>query len=640
MENTYHMRIGGPQGSGIDRVASLSARACVSAGGELLTRREYHSNIMGRHSYVDIALWRQAPHSVQACCDLLVSYDAETLFRHIYRVNAGGLVIYDPALESASLEKQAFLDAPLLKELEQKHEKEQAAGPQLAEFLASAQDRGINLLALPCTDLLKQLAQTSEVSRGEVKRVTALLAMAAAMAHIGLPVEVLYASVDHVFAKHQRLLPLNHRAIDMAYQHVNAHGMVNSWPFPARDADDERLLLNATDAVALGKLAAGLDVQTYYPISPATDESTKLESIGRVTLEDGSSYQPRIVQMEDEIASITAAAGASLAGARSSTSTSGPGFSLMNEGLGWTGMTEVPLVISLYMRGGPSTGMPTRTDQGDLLFAIHAGHGEFPRIVMASGDVEEAFYDSMQAFNYAERYRLPVIHLLDKHLTSTTQAVKPFDSKRIAIEHSTMVDSSQSTGRAAPFTLNKDGVSPRPLVGQAGNRHWLTAVEHSPNGLVCEDPQNREAMMEHRMQKLELILDDLPRDEKLQYLPADNAVMTLLGWGSVKGALIDARQRLAEQGVAADILLLRLLWPFPAVDVQQCLQRDLPVVAVENSYSGQVDALMRQALGRGADHVIVKYSGRPFTGDPLAAALMQIASGQGQPRMVLRDAYE
>ncbi|MEN8712396.1 MAG: 2-oxoacid:acceptor oxidoreductase family protein, partial [Arenicellales bacterium] len=499
MDNTYHMRIGGPQGSGIDRVASLLARACVSAGGEVLTRREYHSNIIGRHSYVDIALWSQAPQSVQAYCDLLISYDAETLFRHIYRVNAGGLVIYDPALESASLDKQAFLDAPLLKQLEQ----EQTSGPFIGDFLAAARERGIHLLALPCTDLLKQLAKTSELSRGEVKRVTALLAMAAAAAHIGLPVEVLSATVDHALAKHQRLLPLNHRAIKIAYQQVKKLGMANSWPFPARDADDERLLLTATDSVALGKLAAGLDVQTYYPISPATDESTRLESIGMVTLQDGSCYQPRIVQMEDEIASISAAAGAALAGARTSTSTSGPGLSLMSEALGWTGMTEVPLVISHYMRGGPSTGMPTRTEQGDLLFAIHAGHGEFPRIVIASGDVEDAFYDSMQAYNYAERFRLPVIHLLDKHLTATSQSVKAFDTDKIAIEHSKLIDANNLIGRAAPFTLNKDAVSPRPLVGQAGKRHWLTAVEHSPDGLVCEDPQNREAMMEHRLHHLD-----------------------------------------------------------------------------------------------------------------------------------------
>ena len=155
MDNTYHMRIGGPQGSGIDRVASLLARACVSAGGEVLTRREYHSNIIGRHSYVDIALWSQTPQSVQAYCDLLISYDAETLFRHIYRINADGLVIYDPALESASLEKQPFLDAPLLNQLEQ----EQTTGPHIGDFLASAHERGINLLALPCTDLIKQLSE-------------------------------------------------------------------------------------------------------------------------------------------------------------------------------------------------------------------------------------------------------------------------------------------------------------------------------------------------------------------------------------------------------------------------------------------------------------------------------------------------
>ena len=312
----------------------------------------------------------------------------------------------------------------------------------------------------------------------------------------------------------------------------------------------------------------------------------------------------------------------------------------MSEALGWTGMTEVPLVISHYMRGGPSTGLPTRTEQGDLLFVIHAGHGEFPRMVIASGDVEDAFYDSMQAFNYAERYRLPVIHLLDKHLTSTSQTVKPFDSKRIAIEHSRLIGNSELADRAAPFILNKDGVSPRPLLGQTGNRHWITAVEHSPDGLVCEDPQNREAMMEQRMQKFKLILDDVPMDEKLLYLPAENAVMTLLGWGSVKGALIDARQRLADQGISADIILLRLLWPFPAVEVQHFLQSDLPVVAVENSYSGQVDVLMRQMLGRGANHILVKYSGRPFTGEAMAAALVQIAAGRGQPRMVLRDAYE
>ena len=464
--------------------------------------------------------------------------------------------------------------------------------------------------------------------------------MAAAAAHIGLPVEVLYATVDKTLAKHQQLLPLNHRAIEMAYQHVQNLGMAKSWHLVARDTADARLLLNATDAVALGKLAAGLDVQTYYPISPATDESTRLESIGTVNLQNGNCYQPRIVQMEDEIASITAAAGAAMTGARTSTSTSGPGFSLMSEALGWTGMTEVPLVISHYMRGGPSTGLPTRTEQGDLLFVIHAGHGEFPRMVIASGDVEDAFYDSMQVFNYAERYRLPVIHLLDKHLTSTSQTVKPFDSKRIAIEHSRLIGNSELADRAAPFILNKDGVSPRPLLGQTGNRHWLTAVEHSPDGMVCEDPQNREAMMEHRMQKFTLILDDLPMDEKLLYLPADNAVMTLLGWGSVKGALIDARQRLAEQSISADILLLRLLWPFPASEVQQCIKSDVPIIAIENSYSGQVDTLIRQHLGQGADHIVVKYSGRPFTGDTLAETLMQIAAGRGQAKMVLRDAYE
>lgn len=216
---------------------------------------------------------------------------------------------------------------------------------------------------------------------------------------------------------------MNVRAVKLTYDFVRDTFRTQDFHFRLvpEETSERRLLVNGNQAVALGKLAAGMTFQTYYPISPATDESVYLEAHETFPATNGEEGSVIIVQTEDELAAVTMASGAALTGARSATATSGPGFSLMAEGLGWAGINEVPLVVTLYQRGGPATGMPTRSEQGDWQFAIHAGHGEFPRIVMASGDNTEAFYDAAQAFNYAERYQMLVIHLLDKALASTMQ---------------------------------------------------------------------------------------------------------------------------------------------------------------------------------------------------------------------------
>jgi len=634
MDRPYHLRIGGPQGSGIDRVTTLFARACSSAGAEVLTRREYHSNILGRHSYVDIALWDRPPLAVQSHCDLLVTYDAESLFRHALNLDIPGTLIHDPAVDSRRRDDLPFLDQPLREHLDSLD----LPCNSVVELLDGLRRRGITSLPLPLTELTAQLAATPGVDRRAAKRATALLAIAAAGALIGLPVDALQAAVAEVFAGRDDRLTLNRLAVNLAYGHVAELDLARSWPLTATPATDPCLLLNATQAVSLGKLAAGLGVQCYYPISPATDESEWLETVGTVATRDGTHYQPRIVQLEDEIAAITAAAGAALTGARAATSTSGPGLSLMTEGIGWTGMNEVPLVITHYQRGGPSTGMPTRTDQGDLLFAINAGHGEFPRIVLASGDVEEALYDSMQAFDYAERFQLPVIHLLDKHLTSSSRTLPPFDGGRLRIDRGRLWQPSGEARRATTFAPSADGISPRPLVGQAGAQHWSTGVEHSAEGLVSEDPQIREAMMEKRMRKLASVLAQLPVTEMLQQ--HGDGELTALGWGSVKGALLDARERLAARGIGLRVILLRLLWPFPADAVHEAVAGSGPLVVVENSYAGQLDTLLRQQSGHGADYLVVKYSGRPVTGDALTLALQEIAHGRARRRTVLRDPCE
>ncbi|HET19243.1 MAG TPA: hypothetical protein ENO16_01355 [Chromatiales bacterium] len=407
----------------------------------------------------------------------------------------------------------------------------------------------------------------------------------------------------------------------------------------ARSAPRPYMLLNACQSVALGKLAAGVGLQSYYPISPATDESAFLEAHPTVQRRDATAYHPQIVQTEDEIAAITLAAGAALTGVRAATATSGPGLSLMAEGLGWAGMNEVPLVLTHYQRGGPSTGMPTRTEQGDLQFAIHAGHGEFPRMVIASGGVEQAFYDAMLAFNYAERYQLPVIHLLDKHLTSRYETIADLDSAAVAIDRGERCEANAAGERLRPFRLDDDGISPRALLGPTGCQHWQTGVEHE-SGLVTENPELRERMMEKRAARLTAIPRELPLVEQICCDGDENAPLLLIGWGSTRGALLDAAARLRREGQQVRVMTVRLLWPFPAEAIRAEWERAQTRVVVEENHSGQFNALLREQSGLRSEHLVVKYSGRPVCGDALADALRRIIAGEGEPRMVLRNPWE
>jgi len=448
-------------------------------------------------------------------------------------------------------------------------------------------------------------------------------------------------ALEKVFPGQQDVLEMNRRALAIARQYAQDSFEPLELQLPEPRGDTAGLLLNASQSVALGKLAAGLGFQSYYPIRPASDESVFLEAHNRVPLTNGEESGPLLLQVEDELAAVTMACGAALTGTRSATATSGPGFSLMTEGLGWAGMNEVPLVITLYQRGGPSTGMATRTEQGDLQSAIHGGHGEFPRMVLASGDVEECFYDAAQAFDYAERYQLPVIHLLDKALTSTLQTVPTFEMSRLQIDRGELYRPGHEPASAVPrFALTDSGISPRPLLGQAGGQHWLTGVEHSEYGQVSEDPVMREQMMEKRARKLLQAARDIPADEKLRLYGDIDAAFTIISWGSNKGALLDALERLAREGISARAVQLRLLWPFPGEELEAILATAGPLVMVECNYSGQMNTLFKAQMERGCDHLVVKYSGRPISGEALYQVLQQIHAGKGEARMVLRNSYE
>jgi 2-oxoglutarate ferredoxin oxidoreductase subunit alpha len=399
------------------------------------------------------------------------------------------------------------------------------------------------------------------------------------------------------------------------------------------------IIVQGNQSSALGKMVAGCRFQTYYPITPASDDSEFLESNEILDINgagDSKKGSTVVVQTEDEIAAIAMAIGSSLTGARSATATSGPGFSLMAEALGWAGINEVPLVVSLYQRAGPSTGLPTRHEQGDLHFAINAGHGEFPRIVFASGDIEESFYDTIKVFNFADRYQMPVIHMLDKAIANSVITSKNLDPTKVRIDRGSMVTTISEADRGAAgnylrFKLSENPISPRVVLGTKGAIFWNTGDEHTEEGHITEDPELRVSMMEKRMSKLDLAIREIPDEDKaVEYGSGDVAIVS---WGSTKGVILDTIEKLNEEGINnVKFVQVRLMHPFPSELVSKMIAGSKKLIGIEMNYSAQLGLLLRQNTGRDYDYRIVKYNGRPMSLEEVYNAVKRIISDERAPR--------
>jgi 2-oxoglutarate/2-oxoacid ferredoxin oxidoreductase subunit alpha len=335
------------------------------------------------------------------------------------------------------------------------------------------------------------------------------------------------------------------------------------------------------------------------------------------------------------------ASGAVLTGVRASTSTSGPGFSLMAEGLGWAGMNEVPVVITYYQRGAPATGLPTRHGQDDLRFAIHAAHGEFPRIVLTSGDIQEAFYDAALAFNYAERFQMPVIHLLDKALANSSNTYTSFNTSGIMIQRGQLLapDDLQKLvrdqGHYKRFELTESGISPRIPLGTAGTVFWNTGDERDEMGHITEHPTTRTKMMEKRMKKLELVEKEVPASEKYNLFGRTDDAPLVISWGSSKGAILESKETLEAEGIKINFLQARMIHPFPTSDFSELLQRAKRIIDVEMNYSGQLAGIIREKTGIKIEDLILKYNGRPMTSDEVYLGIKNVLAGKAPKRQVL-----
>ena len=592
MVNSFTWMIGGPQGSGINSVAESFAKACIRGGLHVFANIEYHSNIKGEHSYYRLRVDSREPRSHVDWVDLLVALDRETMFGdlnkvhpthrgHRHEVSPGGGIVYDSSLK---LQPESF-----------------------------GRD-DIKLFPVPYMDLLidalKEFGKDKELSKYQLMVNT--IALGASIGLVDYDFDLATEAIKEGFTGRKAALgDLNISAARHGYDYAKKMFGQNAFPIRLRKQPlgAKRMMIRGVQSIAIGKLKAGCGFQTYYPITPATDESEYLES-------HQPDYNMIVVQAEDEISAINMATGAAHAGLRSSTSTSGPGFSLMAEGLGWAGITEAPgPVIILWQRAGPATGLPTRTEQADLRFALHAAHGEFPRIIIAPGDVAECFYDTFDAFNYAERYQVPVIILADKFLASTYKDIPLFNTDGMKVDRGDLVQEEDlaKSPDYKRYQFTELGISPRARPGLKGGVFWTTGDEHDEYGHITEAADLRVRMMKKRMNKIQLAGQVIPNSKKATLYGPTSAPITLVGWGSTKGAILDGMEDLRADGIETNFLQVRYVNPFPTDFVQKVLSSSRLTVAVENNYSGQMAGLIRERTGIAVNSKVVKFDGRPFS---------------------------
>lgn len=625
--------VGGPQGSGVESSAGIFVNACASMGYHVFGKREFHSNIKGEHSYFVVRASSEPIHSNVNGADILVAYDAETILRHYSELNEGGVLIYDSELEKVKIDDIHTLDEQYagrtrthLDSVNKPHSVEGAVG--------AARDAGATIYPVSFRAILASLAEATDNPKlRNMTRMFNVIAAGLAMKSLGVSFEHATDAIMHAFASKKSVAELGAKALERTYASADAEFAAPTSPLAPLDGPREgTILAQGFHGTAIGKIAAGCRFQSYYPITPASDESVYLESHSSVKVHHDRAGSTLVVQCEDELSAIGMAIGSALTGTRSSTCTSGPGFSLMAECLGWAAMNEVPLVITLYQRSGPATGLPTRHGQDDLLFAVHAGHGEFPRIVYASGDVEESFYDTARCFNYAEKYQVPVIHMMDKFLASTVLTCAAFDVSKISIDRGKLLEKVDAKYRR--FELGGTGISPRAPIGLEGGEFWCTGDEHDERGHITEDPVMRVSMMEKRQSRETVVLRGVPDDE--QAVLYGSGSIAVISWGSTKGPILDAIAELAKRGIH-DIrfVQVKMIHPFPAAYVRHLLDGAKTIVDIESNYTAQLGAVFSRNMDRDPDHYILKYTGRAMTSTELADALGRIVDGTAKKREVL-----
>ncbi len=627
---------GGPQGSGVNSASTIFGRACGYGGLWVFGRREYHSNIKTMHSYFHQRVSKEPTLANISDVNLLAAFDAETIVRHVDEVVSEGGIIVD----SRDLGVNVLTGIPTFSEDYKNQirafQKEYSVGETINDFLNYAKKKNIQVYPVPYMDLLTQIGKAIKMEKvSTLSRMINVLTIGISFALFKYDKKLVEDAIKATF--HEKIVDMNVTAVDYAYEYAEKNFDVNRFKYKLEKIDtaEPRILLTGNQAVAMGKVLGGCRVQTYYPITPAADESEYLES--HEILKTRKDQEAIIViQTEDEIAAINSASGACLTGARAATSTSGPGFSLMAEGLGWAGNNEVPVVITYYQRGGPSTGQPTRNSQQDLRFAMHAAHGEFARIILSSGDIRECFYDAAEVFNLAEKYQVPVIHLLDKAMANCSQTYPAFDYGNVKVNRGLIVGEKELEGKEYKrFRFTETGVSPRAFLGTKNAVQWYSGDEHNEMGNINEEPLIRRRMMEKRMKKLDLIDREVPLELKVNFFGDKDSENIVVSWGSPKGAIIESLNQLKDEGFSLGYIQVRMIHPLPSAYMKQMLQGKKRVIDVEDNFTAQLGGIITEHTTIKPNFYILKYTGRPMMTTEVYQALKAILTGKAQEREVL-----
>ena len=632
MDTDLTWLIGGPQGSGVESGANVFSKVCARVGYQVFGKREFYSNIKGEHSYFAVRISDKKIHSNVNDVHLMVAFDGETLFRHADEVIKGGVIIYDSDLESVKLEDVHNMDqnfkSRLEKQLNSKNKELSIKG-----ILESAKDRGVVIHPVSFRELLAKLADdTNNPKLRGMIRMFNVIGVSLSLGILGIDPKPLLDSIESIFIKKPKIAEINKQAANYAYNYAAAKFEKTKFLLNSVTKEPNTILVQGYQGTAIGKMVSGCRFQSYYPITPASDESVFLEANEILSVNEDRPGSTVVVQTEDEISAIGMMIGSALTGTRSSTCTSGPGFSLMAEALGWAGINEVPVVITTYQRSGPSTGLPTRHGQDDLLFTINAGHGEFPKIVYASGDIEESFYDTVKCFNFSDIFQVPVIHMVDKFIASSVITCKRFDPEKVTINRGKLLDKIEKTPYKR-FEKTSDGISPRSKLGLENGIFWNTGDESDEYGHISEDPEIRIWKMDKRLSRYDQILNEIEKDDQL--VSHSTGSHCIISWGSAKGPILDAIEMLKRENIDIGFIQLKLLNPFPAEYVKSLIKNVKTIIDIEANHTGQLGSLFKQNIGRDVDYFILKYTGRSMTSTEIYDSLKKILENKASKREIL-----
>ncbi len=551
--------IGGKAGEGIDVPGTLFAKLCMHIGLRFHTTAEFYSVIKGYNNINQIRIAEGTVATHTNDYDLILALDKDTTDRYLNSVVPGGGVIYDPKIAEVTRDDVHLFPVPLREIARDK------VGLELAKNIVGI-GAVMGLLDFPMEPLTNLLRKTFE-------------------------------------RKGEEVVMKNHDAAQAGYKYVreNFNREFNYLIRPVENAQ-KTFMINGNQAISLGAIKAGCKFVSEYPMTPSS-------SVLHCMAKHAQEFDISVNHVEDEISAINMAVGAGYAGVRSLVATSGGGFALMTEAIGLAGMLESPVVVVDCQRPGPSTGLPTRTGQGDLRQVIHASQGDFPKVVLAPGSHEEAFYMSFDAFNLAEKYQCPVLMLSEKYLAEGFMNLPFLDTQSLKIDRGKLLTDTQIKDDFKRYEPSDDGVTNRTIPGQPGGAHTATSYEHDEVGYFTEEIDDCVEMNARRMKKMETIEKNLP-PAKLVGEP--NADVTFVCWGATYGSVIEAMDRLKEEGISANLLHVKYLHPLQP-GVADILSQAKHPILVEGNYTAQLGGLIAERAGIHIQDKILDWSGRPFT---------------------------